>query len=196
MYSKYEEMRVMKQTIQNYANNQKYEYDSIATSLKENINKLDINSNITSLNRDVAWLSVIQNDYKNAMSVVSELNKATMCYEQAYTPEQLQQGGIAEERAKEGNRIFYEIRTQNPEYKRIVDEIAYDLFANQDPHVVDLRMDFDTKEKNLEKEFEEGKISKEQLIYYVNMCWSLLQNPNYIKYMNQNENENEQGIHR
>ena len=189
MYSKYEEMQVMRQVIQNYADNQKMNYESEVALLKEKADKLDINSELGSLQRDVGSLSVIQTNYQSALSIVSELNKAIRCYEQAYTPEQLQPGGIAEERAKEGNRIFHDIRTQNPEYKRIMDEVSNELFKSHDYHIEDLGLDFDAKVESLEKDFEAGKLNKEQLIYYTNVCWTLSQNPQYIEYMNQLQQE-------
>ncbi len=201
MYSKYDEMCVMKQVIKNYADNQKSYYESSLATLKEKLSSfpLDINSDrvsseIGSLQRDVGILPVIRNDYQSALLIVSELSKATMCYEQAYTLEQLQQGEIAEQRAKEGNKIFYEIRTQNPEYKRIVDEISYSLFTSHDPHLDGLGMDYEAKAESLEKDFETGKITKEQLIYYTIVCWSLSQNPNYVECMEQGKTS--QGIHK
>lgn len=204
MYSKYEEMRVMKQVIQNYADNQKRQYESTVTMLKDQTSNfpLDINSDrtnteISSLQSKVSLLSGYQADYQSALSIISELNKATMCYEQAYTPEQLQPGGIGEQRAKEGNKIFYDVRTQNADYKKIIDEIAYSLFVAHDPLIEGLGMDYDAKAESLEKDFEMGKITKEQLIYSSNMCWSLSQNPDYIKYMSQFQQETPtQGFHR
>lgn len=192
MYSKYEEMRVIKQVIQNYANNQKRNYESTITMIKEQFNNfpLDINSDrtnteISSLQNKVDLLSSYKTDYQSALLVVSELNKATMCYEQAYSPEQLQPGGIAEQRGKEGNRIFDRIRNNNPEYNRIMNEIAYSLFIAHDANIDGLEMDFDAKKENLNKDFENGKITKEQLIYYTNMCFTLSQNQNYIEYVSQ-----------
>lgn len=194
MYSKYEEMRVMRQVMQNYADNQKRDYESAVALLREKTNKLDINSKLDSLKIDIGVLSVIQADCQSALAIVSEFNKAIGCYEQAYTPEQLQPGGIADQRAKVGNRIFHDIRTQNPEYKRIMGEIAYGLFVAHDPMIKDLGMDFDTKAESLDKDFEAGKITKEQLIYYTNMCWALTQDKDYIEYMSQFQQE-QGGIH-
>ena len=189
MYSKYDEMRVIKQVMQNYADNQKRQYETTIAMLKEQSNNfsLDINSDrtnreLSSLQSIVSLLSNCRTDYQSAKSVVGELNKATMCYEQGYTQENIQ-SGLADERAKEGNKIFRDIRTQNPEYKRIMDEIAYGLFVAHDPMIEGLGMDFDAKEESLDKDFESGKITKEQLIYYTNMCWALTQNKDYIEYM-------------
>ena len=82
MYSKYEEMRVMKQVMQNYADNQKKQYESTIATLKEEANSfpLDINSDrtnteISSLQSTVRLLSGYSTDYQSAQSVVSELNK-------------------------------------------------------------------------------------------------------------------------
>lgn len=202
MYSKYDEIRVIKQVMQNYADNQKRQYESTITMLKEQSNNfpLDINNDrtnteISSLQSKISLLSDYRNDYQSALAVASELNKATMCYEQGYTQENIQ-SGLADERAKEGNRIFHDIKTQNQEYKRIMDEIAYGLFVAHDPMIEGLGMDFDAKAENLDKDFETGKITKEQLIYYTNMCWYLSQNPEYIEYMSQFQNQETQGMHR
>ena len=195
MYSKYDEMRVIKQVMQNYADNQKRQYETTIAMIKEQSNNfsLDINSDrtnreLSSLQSIVSLLSNYRTDYQSAKSVVGELNKATMCYEQGYTQENIQ-SGLADERAKEGNKIFRDIRTQNPEYKRIMDEIAYGLFVAHDPMIEGLGMDFDAKEESLDKDFESGKITKEQLIYYTNMCWALTQNKDYIEYMVQLQQE-------
>lgn len=195
MYSRYDEMRVIKQVMQNYADNQKRQYESIIARLKEQSNNfpLDINSDrtnteLSSLQSKVSLLSDCRTDYQSAISVVGELNKATMCYEQGYTQENIQ-SGLADERAKEGNRIFNDVRTQNSEYKRIMDEIAYGLFVAHDPMIEGLGMDFDAKAESLDKDFESGKITKEQLIYYTNMCWVLTQNKDYVEYMDQFQQE-------
>lgn len=191
MYSKYDEMRVIKHVIQNYADKQKREYESIIEMLKQESNNfpLDINSDsenfqLNSIQQTVSLLSDYKTCYQRAISVVSELNKATMCYEQGYTQENIQ-NGLPDLMAKEGNKIFHDIRTQNPEYKRIMDEIAYSLFVAHDPMLEGLGMNFDDKAERLDKDFESGKITKEQLIYYTNMCWTLTQNEDYVEYMNQ-----------
>ena len=163
MYSRYDEMRVIKQVMQNYADNQKRQDESTIAMLKEQSNNfpLDINSDrtnteLSSLQSKVSLLSDYRTDYQSAISVVGELNKATMRYEQGYTQGSIQ-SGLADERAKEGNKIFRDIRTQNPEYKRIMDEIAYGLFVAHDPMIEGLGMDFDAKAESLDKDFESGK---------------------------------------
>lgn len=180
----------------------KKQYESTITMLKEQSNNfpLDINSDrtnteISSLQSKVRLLSSYKNNYQSALTVINELNKAKMCYQQGYTEKNIQ-SGLADERVKEGNRIFHDIKTQNKEYKRIMDEIAYGLFVACDPKIEDLGMDFDTKTENLDKEFETGKITKEQLIYYTNMCWYLSQNPEYIEYISQFQNKETQGMHK
>ena len=195
MYSKYDEMRVIKQVMQNYADNQKRKYESTIDMLKEQSNNfpLDINSDrtnteLSSLQSKVNMLSGYRTDYQNALSVVRELNKATMCYEQAYTDENFQ-SGLVDKRTAEGNKIFYEIRTKNSDYKRIMGEIAYNLFVAHDPMIEGLGLDFDAKAESLDKDFEAGKITKEQLIYYTNMCWALTQNKDYVEYMSQFQQE-------
>lgn len=202
MYSKYEEMLVMKQVMQNYVDDQKKLYETTIANLKENLNNFssDINNEraaneISSLQFTASLLSDYRADYESGLSVVSELNKATMCYEQAYTPEQIQPGGIAEQRVGEGNKLFHEIKTQNPNYKRIMNEISYGLFVSHDPYLDGLENGLDSKLDNLDKDFEEGKLSKEQLIFYVNMCATLSQNPDYIEYVSQFQNQ-QQNINR
>ena len=191
MYTKYEEMRVIKETFQNFADGQKILYTQEIAKVKEDTSRIssDINSEraLSAVENGVGLLRDYMNNYHGAMSVVAELNKATMCYEQAYTPEQLQPGGIAEAKAREGNRIFYDIRTQNPEYKRIMEGIAYDLYKDGDPMMSGVGKDFvfDGKADELKKDFEAGKITKDQLIYYTNMCWALTQNKDYIEHISQ-----------
>lgn len=199
MYSKFEEMSVMKQTIQNYASNQKSQYESILSELKGELNNFpNIDSDIAtfkidSLQTKTSLLSNYRTDYQNALSVVNELDKAIRSYYQAYSIEDISLGGIADRHMKEGNRIFHEIRTKNAEYKRIIDEIAFRLFCEHDPHIDGLELNFDAKADSLEKDFQTGKITKEQLIYYTNMVSALLQNPDYIKYMSQFHQQETQG---
>ena len=204
MYSKYEEMCVIKQVIKNYAENKKRQYESTISMLRDQTNSfpLDINSEranseISSLQNHVSLLSDYRTDYATGMSIFGELNKATMCYEQAYTPDQLQPGGIAEQRTKEGNKIFHDLRTQNVGYKKVIDEIAYSLFVAHDPHLDGLSAGLESKLDSLDKEFEQGSLSKEELIFYSNMCNSLSKNPDYIDYMSQFQQETStQGFHR
>lgn len=204
MYSKYEEMRVMKGVIKSYADNQKKEYESVVSRLKDAFNSfpLDISSDrasleIGSLQLGVSLLSDCRTAYVTGVSVLNELNKAARCYEQNYTLEQLQPGGIAEQRAEEGNRIFYEIRTKNVGYKKIIDEISYSLFVANDPHLSGLEDGLDAKLDSLGKQFERGELSKEELIYYTNMCASLSKNPDYIEYMSQfQQAKASQGVHK
>lgn len=200
MYSKYEEMCTMKQVIMNYTDNQKRNYSATADMIKEeakdlplDINSSKSNTSVESLGYMISSLKDYQREYQIGLSIIAEFNKATMCYEQGYTKENIE-SGLADERAKTGNRIYHEIRTGNSEYKRIIDEIAYDLFVSHDPQLDGLGLDFFAKEESLEKDFEAGRITKDQLIYYTNMCWSLSQNPQYISYMSQNQET--EGINR
>lgn len=179
----------------------RYEYTVAMSKEQSNNFPIDINSDrtnteISSLQTKAGLLSDYRTDYQSALSVVSELNKATICYEQGYSPEQLQPGGIADQRAIEGNKIFYDIRTQNTEYKRIINEIAYSLFVGHNPYIEGLELDFVAKSESLDRDFQAEKITKEQLIYYTNMCWSLSQNPTYIGYMSQFQQQETQGMHR
>lgn len=191
MYSKYEEMRVMSQVMQSYANVQKRDYESYVAGFKEKVNgfSLDIDNktdNPESFKSCLDTIELYRSDYQSALNVISELNKAVMCYEQGYTQENIQ-SGLADERAKEGNRIFYEIRTQNAEYKKILNEISYGLFVSHDPRLDGLGMDLDAKLEELDKDFAEGKLTKEQLIYYINVCSTLVKNPDYIQYMSEQQ---------
>ena len=204
MYSKFEEMRVIRQVFQNYTAELKRDYEGYVAMLKDKSNEfpLDIDNDqaykkIKTLQSTADSLSSHLMEYQNALKIIGELDKAIKCYTQAYSPEQLLSGGVAEQRAKEGNKIFYDIRTQNPVYKSIMSEIAYSLFVNHDSMIEDLGMDYDAKVESLEKNYAAGKISKEQLIYYTNMGWHLSQNPNYIEYMNKLQFEQEkQTIHK
>ena len=199
MYSKYDEMRVMRQVMQNYADNQKMQYESNITMLKNQINNLttDINGTAVSfLQNRIASMSNYQTEYQKALAIVKEFDKAIMCFEEGLTQENIRDG-LDKERAKEGIRIFREIQSQNAEYKRIIAEIAYGLFTSHDPHIEDLGTDLDAKLDNLDNEFEAGSLSKEQLIYYNNMCYALSQDPDYIEYMSQfNQEQSQSGMHR
>lgn len=191
MYSKYEEMRVMRQVMQSYAQELKQSYEYFVDTFKEKANRFssDINSEMDTPQKfkvDLERMERYRFDYQSTLNIVKELNKAIMCYEQGYTQENIQ-SGLADERAKEGTRLFAEIRIQNPEYKRILNEIAYGLFDAQDPNLKGLNMDLDAKLEALDKDFAEGKLTKEQLIYYTNICLTLMQNPDYIQYMSEQQ---------
>lgn len=137
---------------------------------------------------DIGVLSTCQEEYQRALAIVEQLNIRIRYHEYAYKPEQLQPGEIGDRNGKEADRMFQNIRIQNPEYKRIMDKIAYQLFVEHDDHLDDLYLSFDSKVERL---------NKEQLIYYINMCWHLSQNPQYVEYMSQIQLEQTpQGVHR
>lgn len=186
MYSKYEEMCVVRQILNGYVNMQKQNYDMQKESFKQLANgSLDISdkNQQSSLNMSLSIMNGYSSDYEKGVKVLAELKKSTLCYEMAYTQENIQ-SGLADERAKEGNRIYFELKTKNQNYKSIMDEISMDLWK-KDENLQDLGLDFDTKAERLEEAYANGKISKEQLIYYEIMCSSLMNNPDYVDYMQQ-----------
>ena len=76
-------MRVIKQVMQNYADNQKRQYESTIAMLKEqsnnfplDINSARVNTELSSLQSKVSMLSDYRTDYQSALSVVSEISKA------------------------------------------------------------------------------------------------------------------------
>ena len=213
MASKYEEMRVIRRIIQDYADNQKLNYKLELEDLKNecvscasaitsdqnqihfDINNDNTNRSINNLQSRIYFLEDYRTNYQNAMSVLSELQRAIYCYEQAFTLQNIKDG-IADAEQKKGNKMFLKIRTQNQAYKTIMSEIAYELFRQNDPHIAGLGMDDDAKVESLEHDYESGKITKDQLIYYTHMCWALVQNKDYLEYMSKFFPEETQGIHK
>lgn len=186
MYSKYEEMCVVRKILNGYVNMQKQNYDMQKENFKQLANgSLDISdkNHQSSLNMSLGIMDDYSSAYEKGVNVLAELKKSTLCYEMAYTQENIQ-SGLADERAKEGNRIYFELKTKNQNYKSIMDEISMDLWI-KDENLQDLGLDFDAKAERLEEAYANGKISKEQLIYYEIMCSSLMNNPNYVDYMQQ-----------
>lgn len=148
----------------NYTDNQKRNYSATADMIKEEVKDLPLdinssksNSSVESMEYMISSLKDYQREYQICLSIIAEFNKATMCYEQGFTKENIE-SGLADEKAKMGNRIFHEIRTGNSEYKRIIDETAYDLFVSHDPQLDGLGLDFFAKEESLEKDFEAGML--------------------------------------
>lgn len=188
MYSKYEEMCVMRNVLNSYVNAQKQGYDKHARELNQIVTQRMPNiadkSHQEDLQRQINLMGYYSNDFAKGVSVLGELGKAIACYEQAYTQENVQ-SGLVDERAKQGNGIFFELRTKNEDYKSIMSGIAMELWRSADTNMEGLDLDLDTKLESLDKAFESGAISKEQLMYYTNMCTTLMITPEYVEYMQQ-----------
>ena len=213
MASKYEEMCVIRKAIQDYADNQKLNYKlelenlkkectSCASAITSDQNQIsfDINNDntkrsISHVQSSIYCLEDYRTKYQNALNVLSELKKAIYCYEQAFTPQNIKDG-VADAEGKKGNKIYFEIRTQNQAYKTIMSEIAYELFRQNDPHIAGLGINDDAKVESLEQDYESGKITKDQLIYYTHMCWALVQNKDYLEYMSKFYPEETQEVHK
>ena len=189
MYTKYEEMKAMQSILKNYISNQKTAYETALNELKDETKNMSSNINnyndsIRTVNATTGVMSYYGEEYNKGVTALQELEKAIMCFEMGYTQDNIQTG-LADQRMQEGKKLFFELRTKNDAYKSIMERIAFDLYRSRDRHVDDLdNIGLKTKLENLDKEFEEGRLSKEQLIYYTNMCTHLSQNKDFIDYIN------------
>ena len=109
-----------------------------------------------------------------------------MYFDQAYTLEQLQPGGIAEQRAQEGKRLFVELK-KDPTYISVMKEIAHNsYFNNSDEELSNIQLPEEQVGSQLEQRFRSGAISKEQLILIDNYFIYLSQDSDYLDSVSQN----------
>lgn len=187
MYSKYEEMKVIQSVIARYAESQKVGYEREMRDLQQEVSKKNPNvengkEQVKGFALSLSLMTGYQEGYSKAKEVLSELNKAVMCYEMGY-PQELPKN-VIKEQLQEGNRIFFQLITKNTDYKNIMGDIAYDLFKH-DKNLEDLvALGVDVKTDELEEKFKTGAISKEQLILYTIACNLLPKNQDFIEYVN------------
>lgn len=199
MYSKYEEMKVIQQLLSNYSQNCKINYEKSVKKVRDYSSQLtsDIEKNTIfgCIQAEVGLMDDYIADYNKSKNILSELSKATMCYEMGYPIEV--SDDFVEQRKKEGNKIFYEIRTQNADYKGIMADIAFNMFfRNHDENLDNLiKLGLDNKIEQLEQSFEKGILTKEQLIVYINACMALSTHPEFLEYAAQFDDK-KAGIHK
>ena len=188
MYSKYEEMVVIRDLLNQYIGSQKQGYDGYVQELKSITQQKTLGIDDLKGQKDLlSTIDLIQiylANYNKGMGVAQELSKATSCYEQAYTQDNIQ-SGLAGEKGKKGNSLFFELKTKNTDYQEIMSELAMDLWSKYDIHISGLGLDLEGHLAKLEQSFTSGNITKEQFIYYINMSNALLNTPQYVDYMQQ-----------
>lgn len=197
MYTKYEEMKVIQNLLTNYAQNNKRGYESAARDLQQKSSQLAPNiengkTQISSLSSSLQMMAGYQEDYSKAMSVLAELKKPVNLYEMAVSEYETEES--LKQRQFEANGLFYTLRTQNADYKSVMDDISYSMIVQHDKNLEDLAtIGLDAKVEQLEEAFSNGQISKEQLIVYTNACYSLSTNPDFLEWAQDFEQEKSTG---
>ena len=190
MYSKYEKMSVLREILNSYLNVYRLNYEREKEKLKEFLEKntltISDKSVQSALSTIVGWLRDSAESYEELSEVLVELKKALLCFEVDYTKENIQ-SELADEREKEGNKLYFELKTKNQKYKKIMANSAMDLWRN-DCYLQGLGLDYNVGIKKLEDYYINGKFSKRDFIYYEIMYESLLNNSQYIEDMQQFSN--------
>lgn len=185
MYTNYEEMKEMRRQIQKIADGFEMRYGKIIERMKrlseelpKDINNEGVRNIIFALDDEVWWIKDVYKTYLTATAVVKEIDEAIEFYEEDFSQEEIEYG-IADEAKAVGDFVFQQIKSQNPQYKVIIDIIAQCEKYNK---LFDgLYKSLDDTLALLKSEFEAGRISKSQLILYSNVCVALFNNPEYIK---------------
>jgi len=184
MYTKYEEMKVMQSILEGYITTQKARYEELVKKLKEESKDISFeidnsDEKIKDISATIESLSRCKDNYTKGIEALKELEKAIMCFEMGYTQENVQ-SGLADQRMKEGKKLFFELRTKNDAYKSIMENIAYDLYIKYNRHMADLiTYGLDDELERLDFLYRQKAISKEELIYYTNMCIHFSQRKDY-----------------
>ena len=192
-YTKLEEMLVMGNVVNGYVSSLDSSYKEYTKLIQEKSNSLtsDIISDAEKV-KDIGIYSGYASDtraeYLEGKSVVEDINKAVNMYQMAQPMENLT-NGVADKQEQEAKRIWHGIKTGNQAYQKIVGNIAYDAWKNGDRQLENLGLDMDGKVEQLEKDYEDKAITKEQFIYYEHMCNALLKNPEYVSYQQQFESK-------
>jgi spermidine/putrescine-binding protein len=114
MYSKYEEMQVVRNLLKDWARIDKESYEDIWKNIKENVIpktpfSIEDFESQQQLAEVMQNLHNIQLGYSSTNNALQELAQATSCYEMGYTQESIQSGtadSIATEREKKGISYF------------------------------------------------------------------------------------------
>ncbi len=172
MYTKEEEIKVISNLLINYATCQK---EAIEFFKNENQRKF----------RDNSILISCQEKLEKCIQILNKLKGIIMLFDQAYTPEQLLPGGIAEKKAQEGKILFSELK-KDPIYISLMKEIAHNSYFNDvDEELSNIQLPEELISDHLESRFRSGAISKEQLILYDNYFIYLCQDSEYLNSVNQ-----------
>ena len=183
MVTKYDEICVLKKIICSYAESKKRNFNIVVDKIKESssgismdITNKESKDKIKMFQNDFNILSTFYKQYESATVIIDELNKILMLYEQEYTENERKPGGKAEQNKAEANRLFSNLKNSNYEYKDIMNEISSNLYKNGDSNLVGIEKGIDSKITDLENDYKQGKITKEQLIFYTFMTITLLEN--------------------
>ena len=185
MYTNYEEMKEMRGNTQEIADGFKMRYGLTIKRTKRLLEELpkDINNEGTQKIvfelEEAGWdIKYVYEIYFKATAVVKEIDKAIEFYEEDFSQDEIEYG-IADESKAVGDWAFQQIKSQNPQYKEMINLIAQSEKYNK---LFDgLYKSLDDTLALLKSEFEAGRISKGQLILYSNVCVALFNNPEYIK---------------
>ena len=173
MYTREEEIRVIINLFMDYATCQKEAIDFLKSGNQRKF-------------QDQSMILSCQEKLERCSQVLNNLKKIIMYFDQAYTPEQLQPGGIAEQRAQEGKRLFVELK-KDPTYISVMKEIAHNsYFNNSDEELSNIQLPEEQVGSHLEQRFRCGAISKEQLILFDNYFIYLSQDSDYLDSVSQN----------
>lgn len=174
MYTKEEELNVIIDLFVDYATAQE---EAITLFKSERQKKY----------QDQSLLQTFKKKQEVCKGVLERLRSLSMYFNQAYHPNQLQQGGIAEENANEGKRLLAEFK-KDPSYTSLMSEIAHNsYFSDVEPALSGIQLPEEVVFDHLAQCFSNGSISKKQFILYDNFFTYLCNDPQYLEIVNQNQ---------
>lgn len=186
MYSKYKEIKVMEEILQNYANsiNERYLYST--NSLQKIINKAskDIYEVPTpeKVGELIESMEYYADLYDKVTNFIRKLKLITLTYEISFTKENIKTT-LPLKTEEKLIKDFYQLEN-NEEFKLIISEVAYDLWINADDLITNCNEE--DYHDNLYKMYEEDEITQKELIFYNIMTKYLHNHPRYNNDMENN----------
>ncbi len=170
MYTVYEEYVVIRKILENYCHEQQQIYHSLAEGVGKLKLEVEDRESLNTLRARVNQLEGVSNQYSYAKTALSRLEKAALTF-----------GWEEKEKANEseGKSFLQNFKTENDCYGLVMSDLSTKIHSKKDSHFSGLEEGIESKITSLRQEYEAGDMTKEQFIYYVNMCPFLIKNLEY-----------------
>lgn len=192
MYTYYEQFKVVRSLLDSYTKEQSQKFAEYSIRLKEHTanSTFDINNRnaIQTLAHITSQMNNYQQDYLKAQGVLKKLRQVSVSsYEMAIPIDS--QVDTAALQAK-GDDMFLDILSSQ-ECSSIINELAYSLYVQQQ-FPIDIKASYDMeaineRESQIKSLLDNGRITKEQAIYWSTMQTALSNSQDFIDYANQLE---------
>lgn len=192
MYTYYEQFKVIRSLLDSYTKEQSQKFVEYSTRLKEyTINStFDINNPnaIQALAQITSQMNSYQQDYLKAQGVLKKLRQVSVSSYETAIPIDSQVDTTALQ--AKGDDMFLDVLSSQ-ECFSILSELAYSLYVQQQ-FPIDIKTSYDMeaineRESQIKSLLDNGRITKEQAIYWSTMQTALSNSQDFIDYANQFE---------